>query len=146
MENDLRRWMRLVENASSWSPTEREIGVFLYGGCAALALAIQKRIGLPLVALVEPDGENDNAVHVMAKAPNGRYLDIGGLRTYKEVLADLCDNHQCNTADWSLVSVSPVYLKLCIKDGIFDPISPGLAKEANEVAARLITAYGIMPP
>jgi hypothetical protein len=77
--SDHRTWTRLVEG-SSWSPSEREIGVFLYGGCAALALAIQKLTGLPLFALVEPDGENERAVHVMAKAPGGRYLDIGGLR------------------------------------------------------------------
>jgi hypothetical protein len=59
------------------------------------------------------------------------------------VLADQCNNHDCNTADWSLVDASPAYLKLCVKDGIFDPISPGLAREAKGVARRLVTTCGI---
>ena len=145
----MRRYMNAVSTlteAAAWRPTEREIGVFMGGGCAALALAIHKMTGLPLVALVEPDGENENPVHVMAKLADGRYLDVNGARTYDEILADCREEHECTTGNWSLVSASPLYLKLCIKDGIFDPITATLAAEARKVAARLAAAYGLLNP
>lgn len=112
----------------------------MYGGCAALAIAIHNITRLPIVALIEPAGETERAVHVMIKAPDGRYLDINGLHTYAEVLADLCDNHDCDTQNWSLISASLNYLKACIQDEIFDPITPQIAAEARQVAKRLIAA------
>lgn len=135
----MRHYINLVMTlCEGWQPSQRETFAFMYGGCAALALALHKLTGSPMVALIEPDGENERPVHVMVKTGD-RYLDISGLRTYDEILADCHDEHACeNTETWSLVSATPKLLNLWIKDGYFDPISRHLSIEAKNVAERLV--------
>jgi hypothetical protein len=143
---NLNRAMRLheiVKKAVAWHPSQREIGIFMYGGCGALALAVQKLTGMPLVALVEPDGENERPVHVMVKLPDGRYLDINGAQTYEEITTELRDEHECDTDRLSLIHASPLLLKLWVTDGYFDPVSPQLAREARMVAAKICSILGL---
>jgi hypothetical protein len=60
--------------------------VFLYGGCAALAIALHDATGWPLVAITDADNCHDghigmggSAMHWTVRHPSGRLLDVLGL-------------------------------------------------------------------
>jgi hypothetical protein len=128
--------------SEAWHPSERDIGTFMYGGCAALALALHNATKLPMVALVEPEGEDEHPVHIMLKYGD-RYLDINGLRTYQEVIADCRDEHECTTDQWSLISATPRLIQLWTHEGYLDPVHSETAKAIPQIVQRMIAAYDL---
>lgn len=59
---------------------DNAIRAFTYGQCHALALAIRKLSGLPLVGIWRDyDRDKDEPAHIAVLLPNGELLDIQGL-------------------------------------------------------------------
>lgn len=67
---------------------------FLYGGCAALAIAIHDETGWPIVMVTDShnvfDGEagGGSALHWVVRRPDGLYLDVLGSHTEEELLEE----------------------------------------------------------
>lgn len=69
--------------------------VFLYGGCAALAIALHDATGWPLVAITDADNSHDghigmggSAMHWTVRHPGGQLLDVLGLHDADELVAE----------------------------------------------------------
>lgn len=143
MIDTVNKGLGMLAEGASWKPSDREVFDFMYGGCGSLALAVQRLTGLPMVALLEPDGENACPVHVMNRLPDGRYLDINGVRTLQEIFDDLREQHDIqNTADMWLTKANPALLRAWTQDGYFDAPSASLTREAKEIARRLVATFG----
>ena len=59
-------------------------GVFEYGYCHALALAVHERTGWPVVGLRARDSSESN--HYLVRRPDGMLVDVRGARTEADVL------------------------------------------------------------
>jgi hypothetical protein len=68
--------------------------IFKYGGCGALAIALYDQTGWPIVAITDAHNVMDgragggSALHWTVRAPNGLLLDIDGLHTAVELVAE----------------------------------------------------------
>jgi hypothetical protein len=62
---------------------DRALLVFTGGQCHALALALQRRTGWPLVAVDETTGV---CVHICVRRPDGLLLDVTGAHTVEELI------------------------------------------------------------
>lgn len=72
---------------------------FLYGACAALALALHDRTGWPLVALTDAhnvlDGQvgGGSCLHYGVRRPaDGAFIDVLGAHTDEEIMAEYGDD------------------------------------------------------
>ena len=72
--------------------------VFMHGGCAALAIALHDETGWPLVAITDADNCHDghigmggSALHWTVRHPSGQLLDILGLHTQDDLVAEFHD-------------------------------------------------------
>lgn len=67
---------------------------FLYGGCAALAIAIHDETGWPICMVTDShnvlDGEagGGSALHWVVRRPDGRYLDVLGSHSVEELIEE----------------------------------------------------------
>ena len=72
-------------------------GMFCRGYCAEFAIALHEKTGWPLYVFNEirhdPDMDEDyeSFVHYVVKTPSGKYADVRGLRTEKQIAANLLD-------------------------------------------------------
>ena len=55
---------------------------FIYGQCHGLALAVHRRTGWPLVAVVDHDGVCE---HICVRRPDGQIIDVTGAHTSEEM-------------------------------------------------------------
>ena len=84
--------------SSGWSPSPDEVDEYNQGGCYALALAVHKLSGLPMVGLLNRNGYSSNwgggqehLEHVMVLVGPDQYLDINGVNdrsSLNRLLAD----------------------------------------------------------
>jgi hypothetical protein len=112
----------------------------MLGHCHELALAIHEATGLPLVAIEEPIGHRLwRVAHVAVQVPDGKLLDVCGIRSLDELLLECREAGGCDTTGWRRVAVTRGYVDACVEDGYLPGVEPGLA-EAREVAAALLEA------
>jgi hypothetical protein len=153
MAMKMRDIITIVEQVDPvWSPTDQEIGRFMYGGCWAMAVAIHKQTGLPMVALQEEDtysrrwGAGQDVIqHVMVALAKNRFLDINGISTSSEIVGRLKDDHDIDASKWRIIATSPEYLRAVARetnddgDKVLAPLS--WYPDASKVAKRLIFAF-----
>lgn len=76
--------------------SDEAITAFTEGDCWALALSINKRTGWPIIFLCDEsflDGDEvpeDYWMHVLVKHPSGKWLDVHGLNTPKQMRKYWC--------------------------------------------------------
>ena len=139
-----------------WQPTPREEFAYAMGRCADLALALQRRLNWPMVAIMEPDHEEQSygndwhrPVHVMLRGPEGRVLDIVGLRSVKEVgtWARGFVDDPAVMKDWWVTDypVDRVSIREWIKEGYLQRPTPDETRDAQAVAARMVRALHLRP-
>lgn len=86
----MRKWIDIVTEAfDGLTPgviDGRALRIFKYGGCGALAIAIHRATGWPIVAITDAhnvfdDGKagGGSAMHWTVQHPSGKLLDIDGL-------------------------------------------------------------------
>lgn len=78
-----RHWSRAIDTVAKDLAVERwqVEEAFAYGGCAALALAIEKRLGLPImIAATEA-----SYVHAFCAIAGDKGLDIWGVRPFRTI-------------------------------------------------------------
>lgn len=140
----MRHWINLVES-HEWAPSEDEIDYFCYGGCNALSLALNRLTGLQMVALMEPSDEHGQTpVHMMNAMPDGRFVDVYGVRSYDEVIRSCTEEHGCRLARyWDLIDVSEKTLRSFIRQGMLDRISPRTSAAAKAMAKRIVIAFDL---
>lgn len=68
--------------------TDKDRERFTYGDCHYLARAIQKRTGWPIHALTVKSYPGEPCVHAFIWTPDGKCLDVNGLRSIRKVLDD----------------------------------------------------------
>jgi len=83
---------------------------FCRGYCAEFAIALHRLTGWPTIAfneVVKEDGEEYyNLVHTVVKSPNGKYVDVRGIRTEQEIANNLLATDATPLKDYKLENVS----------------------------------------
>lgn len=64
---------------------DNAIGVFGYGYCTLLALAVHRKTGLPLVLFTFPTDSDDWCGHAAIQVGKDAYLDINGVNTEEDI-------------------------------------------------------------
>ena len=125
----------------SWTPTEFEIGRYMYGRCHALALELHKIVGFPICAIVEGSNFEETVIHVMLRAQDDKFLDIGGIRSLDDIRAFAEEEGEI-CSGWRVIAVTPDWVEAAVKDGGLPPIRAGDISEARKVAGRLVACVG----
>lgn len=80
-----RHWSRTIDTIAKDLAVERWRieEAFAYGGCAALALALEKRLGLPIMIAAN----EHSYVHAFCAVTADKGLDIWGVRPFRTIRA-----------------------------------------------------------
>lgn len=88
-------------NENQYDFSSEVIYAFTEGDCWALALSLNRMTGWPLIFL-----GREEWVHVLVKTPNGKWLDIHGENTPKQIRKYWCEDDwfaETNRADAQLL-------------------------------------------
>lgn len=126
----------LYENLNN----EIDTDAYMEGNCAILALMLSRLTGWPVSILSNPDGEawygddedDIEYTHIAVEHPNGKYLDVNGLLTNKEISdyfgVDYLNSYDINSDVLEKIITDP--------DGPFDTTVS--EDEALEVAKKIL--------
>lgn len=140
---DIRTAITLIENAQNPDldgDLDQDRDLFTAGYCHALALAMHRKTGMPMVALWAKEGRRWAIIHVMVEEDEHTFWDIDGERSLADILydANIDDDEQqvrldpCTEADF----------KKWTRKGMV-ALTPEIMAKADAAADRVLGRHGL---
>lgn len=117
---------------------------FKYGACGALAIALHRHTGWPIVAITDHHNVYENhqagggsALHWAVQTPGGKLLDIDGLHDPEELTEEYHGDADDGIAAWGISSEADAHEWYVLNQGEPIPISV-----AGSYITPLLETYG----